>query len=207
MEVDKDLLAGDHNANYNGDSNEAHTDKPPATQSDISCEELLQYVKERLDEYEQENTEKPTTPPTQRQRKFGNVTNKNVDKIRGAANKAFRPDRLYRLHSDLGPQKAARKALPVKSRSFYDTASSVDSEFDISGQTSANRYPWLRDQGVQCDLDWDNDSVFPSTPRLDRRAPRFRSQSLRSLNAGAVWVPTLSITEIALRRSVSPYPN
>lgn len=53
----------------------------------------------------------------------------------------------------------------------------VQSEFDISGQTHDNRFPWLRDKGIQCDFSDAEDSNMNSLQQQKTK----RSQSSSAL--------------------------
>lgn len=176
----------DKNGNYDQDDHKDPTD--------ASCEDLLKYVKEKLDKFEMENS----TTALGRRRRYGLVSRKpNLDSSPGnEQGNPHPPDDYLRLSSDPGPEQGhslATNTYPRDTVSNFQRSQSLkaarepDSEFDISGQTSDNRFPWQTDQAVQCDFrDIATDNKIPGYDMVDRGFQHKqlldqRQQSLRSM--------------------------
>lgn len=160
---------------------------------DTSCEDLLKYVKEKLDKFEMEN--RATTD--ERRRRFGQVSRKpnlgNPNEQGKLYPTSF--DSFTRMTSDPGPSKRRGSHQQRKKSSSIDIMGtpnlvepplSPDARYDISGQTSENRFPWLKDQGVQCDLNADKEEpkkravgelALPNSECETPRKNRSQSQS------------------------------
>lgn len=137
-------------------------------ESDTSCEDLLRFVKEKLDKFEMENSAGVGQLAEERRRRYGLVARQpNVNRLVFDKEKYrhTRPTNLSRYLSEPGPSNndtspsvdpeprshsALESHYHIKQLSNSSDASS--GVFDISGQTSENRFPWLKDQATQCQI-------------------------------------------------------
>lgn len=137
-------------------------------ETDASCEDLLRFVKEKLDKFEMENSNGGGPLADERRRRYGSVNRQpNVSRLMLDKEK-YRPSRpptMSRFVSEPGPEKndfSPTADNEMRSYSSLDnhhhtrkySSSSLTSSgvFDISGQTSDNRFPWLKDQSTQCQI-------------------------------------------------------
>ena len=170
LDLQSDHKSTDTNGNYDQLDLNRHLDR-----SDTSCEDLLKFVKEKLDKFEMENTTSP--------KKYGQVSRKpNLATPNGSGQLyTSSVDPISRMCSDPGPHRKngthslMGKAFSLDSSKSYITplsaneeltgGHSADAEYDISGQTSDNRFPWQTDQGTQCDLS--NEMLTETNTRLE----------------------------------------
>ena len=138
--------------------------------SDASCEDLLRFVKEKLDRFEMENSAGSGQLAEERRRRYGsvnrqpNVSRLTFDKERYRYSGANQPPALSRFVSEPGPQQndVASPTTDIENRphssqsnhrhtrKFSSSSETSSGVFDISGQTNDNKFPWLKDQATQC---------------------------------------------------------
>lgn len=112
--------------------------------------------------------------PEERRRKCGQISNGVSRKPRASmpnvTDRSYTPpkDLLSRMTSDPGhPRKSGISQHGKNSTGqligpFEDPPLSPDAQYDISGQTSENRFPWLKDQGTQCSMNSETASAANS---------------------------------------------